>query len=676
MRFNRTTGVIAGLAISLLGATVMAPGTATGSSLATAAGPGITIVPAPVEPGEAQFVPGTSNVVPPTAPPATDIGKQPVQSLAVPYYACPGFSGLDAQNPLANLYRDEFTWAPYAPTKVGNGGGNINWAANPYKNASWYMWLHSLRWLGQGIVAASNGDLTALTRVDTIAYDWYRDNPYSWKGNVGAWESTMHRTNVLICLRQAVLSGLQVTTLPAHYAWIDTALLSHARFLTNYWSGAWNHGTDESIALFGVGVTLNRSDYKNLAVQRLAAGITTSIDSQGSTNEQSTGYASFNYSLWGRAIAVLQNGGVDPGTTMSTRRALLGKWLALATNSLGKLPQIGDTELQATYPWPGTPMEYAGSLGSKGTVPPWRIGVYTNGYVFGRTGWGTDPARGFTGESAYSIRFGPARAFHGHSDHTGITYTARGRDIVINGGYAAYNAGCVAHVDAQSECAQRADHADVDRREPGDEADGVLGQDDVGVVPVQRRARVRHQPGPFGPGVEGPRPARHLGPRVGEDGSGVPDAVAPAGGPTRDCLLANHCRCDGAGRQHQDRRLPGALPAGASARGDPGQAGSDESDPGLDLSEQLRPQVGADGHDGALRQDGVDPVVRRPGPRVRIGHLQRPLLRYDVRRHPQRRRQDHRDRHLRRRLPVPGRLIRRRHFEETSARVDAARAPR
>ncbi|GAA2807034.1 heparinase II/III domain-containing protein [Kribbella solani] len=434
MRFNRTAGAVLGIAGLVLGA-----GTAAGATPVST--PGIAIAPAPAGPGDAQFVPGASNVVPATAAPATDIGKVRLRTAAAPFYACPGFSGLDAQNPLANLYADKFTWAPYAPYRVGNGGGNINWSLNPYKNASWYMWFHSLRWLGQGIIAAGKGDLTALTRVNTIAYDWYRDNPYSWKANVGAWESTMHRTNVLICLRQAILSGLQVTTLPTRYAWLDTALLSHARFLTNYWSGAWNHGTDESIALFGVGVTLNRADYKNLAVQRLAAGITTSIDAQGSTNEQSAGYAAFNYSLWGRAITVLRNGGVDPGTTISARRDLLAKWLTLATNSLGKLPQIGDTELQATYPYAGTPMEYAGSLGSRGTVPPWRVGVYSNGYVFGRTGWGTDPARGFGDESAYSIRFGSARAFHGHSDHTGITYTARGRDIIINGGYAAYNAG-------------------------------------------------------------------------------------------------------------------------------------------------------------------------------------------------------------------------------------------
>ncbi|TDD23759.1 hypothetical protein E1218_17530 [Kribbella turkmenica] len=436
MRFTRTAGVAVAIALLLAGAQA-----AEGETRSPGAPPGIQIVPGPEGPGEAQFVPGASNVVPATAPPATDIGTSKVQSLAAPFYACPGFSGIDRTNPLANLYRDTYAWGPYAPVKVGNGGGNINWLANPYKNASWYMWFHSLRWLGQGIIAGGKGDLAAMTRVNTIAWDWYRDNPYSWKGNVGAWESTMHRANVLICLRQAILSGLQVTTVPARYAWIDTALLSHARFLTYNWSGAWNHGTDESIALFGLGCTLNRTDYKNLAVQRFGAAITTSIDAQGSTNEQSTGYAAFNYSLWGRAVAVMQNCGVSPGTTIPARRALLAKWLTLATNSLGKLHQLGDTELQATYPWPGTPMEYAGSLGTKGTVPPWRVGVYAAGHVFGRTGWGTDPARRFAGESTYSIRFGPARAFHGHSDHTSITYTSRGRDIVIDGGYAAYSAG-------------------------------------------------------------------------------------------------------------------------------------------------------------------------------------------------------------------------------------------
>jgi len=417
-----------------LAALALCVGAAATAESAPAASPGITVLAGIPEPPESQFVAGASNYVPPVAAAATDI--RPRVSLAAGFYTCPGFSGIDRPNPVANLYGDLFAWSTFPAYKVGNGSGNINWQLNPYNNASWYMWFHSLRWLGQGIVAAGQGDLTAMARVNTIAYDWYRDNPYSWHSNAGAWESTMHRTNVLICLRQAIISGLQATTLPAQYAWVDAALAIHGRFLTAYWSGAWNHGTDESIALFGAGCTLNRSDFKQTAQSRMASAITTAIDSQGSTNEQSTGYAAFNYNLWGRASTALQNCGVDPGTTISGRRSLLATWLALATNSLGKLPQIGDTDLQNTAQVAGTPMEYAGSLGTAGTVPPRRVGVFTAGYVFGRTGWGTE--RPFTGESAYSIRFGPAYAIHGHSDHMSMTYTSRGRDIVIDSGSPPY----------------------------------------------------------------------------------------------------------------------------------------------------------------------------------------------------------------------------------------------
>ena len=404
-------------------------------------GPGIAVAADLPEPPGAQFVPGATNVIAATAAPAKDIttrrdARTTAGAAAAGTYTCPGFSTVDDATPLSSVMQDVYAWGGFKPYKVGNGSGNINWKLNPYSNPSWYMWFHSLRWLGQGITAASQGDTNALAHVTTIVHDWVLDNPYSWKADVGAWESTMHRTNVIICTRQAVLAGLNVTTLPAQYAWLDAALLDHATFLVNNWSGAWNHGTDESIALFGVGCTLDRADYKTLAQNRLAAAITTSIDAQGSTNEQSTAYAQFNYSLWGRAVDVLRACGADPGTTITTRRALMADWLALATNSLGNLHQIGDSEVVRTAPIAGTPLEYAGSQGASGIAPTQRVGVYSAGYVFGRSGWGTNAT--FADQSSYSIRYGPARQLHGHSDHTSLTYTARGRDIVIDGGHAGY----------------------------------------------------------------------------------------------------------------------------------------------------------------------------------------------------------------------------------------------
>ena len=404
----------------------------------TAGGPGIAIAADLPEPEGSQFVPGATNVVPADQAPATDITtpKSAKTTAAAGTYTCPGFSSVDDATPVSYLLQDTYAWGGFKAYKVGNGSGNINWKLNPYNNPSWYMWFHSLRWLGQGVVAAGQGETAALGRVTTILHDWVVDNPYSWKANVGAWESTMHRTNVILCTRQAVLAGLGVSTLPAAYAWIDKALLDHAAFLVYNWSGAWNHGTDESLALFGVGCTLNRADYKKLAQDRLAAGITTSIDSQGSTNEQSTAYAQFNYSLWGRAIDVLKACGADPGTTISTRRALMAQWLALATTPQGTLHQIGDSEVVRTAAVAGTPLEYAGSLGTAGVAPAQRVGIYSAGYVFGRSGWGQGGS--FGGESAYSLRYGPGRQMHGHSDHMSLTYSARGRDILIDGGHAGY----------------------------------------------------------------------------------------------------------------------------------------------------------------------------------------------------------------------------------------------
>ncbi|MFG1816179.1 heparinase II/III family protein [Kribbella sp. NPDC049174] len=365
----------------------------------------------------------------PPTPTATQAPKQNV-------YTCPAYSGIDRTNPLANLYRDTFTWGTSAPYQVGNGKGDVDWSLNPYENPSWYMWFHSLRWLGKGITAAGKGDKQALARVSAIARDWVKDNPYTWKSNIGAYESTMHRTNVLICLRQATLTALKTTKLPLSYTWLDKALQEHAWFLQKNYSGDWNHGTDESVALFGIGCTLNRPDLKKIAADRLSSAIKTSIDTQGSTNEQSTAYAQFNYSLWGRAIDVLQKCGVDPGTTIKARRRELAKWLALATNSLGNLHQIGDSEVVKTAPVEGTVLEYAGTLGRRGIRPSQRIGIFDAGYIFGRTGWGE--TRPFTQESTYSIRFGPARKLHGHEDHTSVTYTSHGRDILIDGGHSGY----------------------------------------------------------------------------------------------------------------------------------------------------------------------------------------------------------------------------------------------
>jgi hypothetical protein len=144
----------------------------------------------------------------------------------------------------------------------------------------------------------------------------------------------------------------------------------------------------------------------------------------------------FNHRLWGRAVNALTRCGTDPGTEIEQRRQALAEWIALATTSTGELHQLGDTIRQKPDAVAGTPLEYAATLGERGVRPGRRTAVFDAGYVFGRTGWGE--TRPFTEESTYSIRFGPVRNFHGHDDHTSITYTSHGRDILIDPGSAPY----------------------------------------------------------------------------------------------------------------------------------------------------------------------------------------------------------------------------------------------
>ncbi|MFC6159842.1 heparinase II/III domain-containing protein [Kribbella jiaozuonensis] len=414
---------------------VLMPGTRDRSTPIVATGSPTPSKPKSSTPSPKVTIPdSTDEPLPGVDTPATPPPATPVANTGT--YECSGYSGIQAKVPVSMLMNDTFSWGDDPPYKVGNGNGDINWRSDPYKKPSWYMWLHSLRWLGQGIEAGQRGDRKVLAHTMAIIHDWVQDNPYSWKGDVGAWEATMHRTNVLLCARQAVLTGMHVRTLPTQYAWLDKALVDHAQFMIVNWSGPSNHGTDESIALFGVGCTLKRPELKTLAVNRLTEAITTAIDTQGSTNEQSVGYAMFNYLLWGRATTVLQRCGSNPGPVISQRRAALSEWLALATKSTGELAQVGDAVAQKPTGAAGTALDYVATLGKRGTKPPKRVAVYDAGYIFGRTGWGE--TRPFAQESTYSIRYGVARTLHGHDDHMSITYSSHGRDVLIDPGHSGY----------------------------------------------------------------------------------------------------------------------------------------------------------------------------------------------------------------------------------------------
>ncbi|HEY4571989.1 MAG TPA: hypothetical protein VIH10_21105, partial [Kribbella sp.] len=117
------------------------PVAASATPTATLNPPRPTLASSTPTPGD-EPLPGVDT--PATPPPPTPVAVTGT-------YECPGFSGIESKVPVSMLMNDTFSWGDDPPYKVGNGNGDINWRSDPYHKPSWYMWLHSLRWLGQGI---------------------------------------------------------------------------------------------------------------------------------------------------------------------------------------------------------------------------------------------------------------------------------------------------------------------------------------------------------------------------------------------------------------------------------------------------------------------------------------------------------------------------------------------
>jgi hypothetical protein len=58
--------------------------------------------------------------------------------------------------------------------------------------------------------------------------------------------------------------------------------------------------------------------------------------------------------------------------------------------------------------------------------------------TFGRAARSWREAATFADQSFYSLRFGPGTEIHGHADHMGLTYYARGRNLIVDAGHTGY----------------------------------------------------------------------------------------------------------------------------------------------------------------------------------------------------------------------------------------------
>jgi hypothetical protein len=232
-------------------------------------------------------------------------------------------------------------------------------------------------------------------------------------------------------------------------AWIHDQIPVLLDYYAVHWQGAYNHGLSQDLELLRAGCAYPASQWggkpatwREIARQQMIDSFSANqygpaIDAQGATNEQATGYANFDFGLWSTAETDLSACHEPLPAWISSRIDQMPLFLALATMPDGRLVQIGDTYNVTPRDRAGTPLRYAATMGSHGSAPGQRIGVYTAaGYVFGHSGWGN--AATFGQMSFYSLRFGPGTEIHGHPDHMGLTYYARGRNLIVNAGHDGY----------------------------------------------------------------------------------------------------------------------------------------------------------------------------------------------------------------------------------------------
>lgn len=321
----------------------------------------------------------------------------------------------------------------FDPVRIGKGP-RFDWEFDPFGHPSWVARFRSLTWV-QPLLRLTGERDAYRKRAESILRDFVAANPLSVAAPPApVWEPTItaKRAETLLC----------ATGVLGDATWLSAGLAEHGTLLADRWSGAWNRGTMEIRALLALGCLTGNDGWVALAERRVAESFSDTwpapvIGVDGSTNEQALSYARTVYWLWRQIARDLAACGREVPDVIPARLPLLLRFLADATMPNGHLVPLGDTYASLDPPRvKGSPGEYAGTLGERGTAPEHLVGVYAGGYVFGRSGWGTE--RPFGEESFYSLRFGPGRQFHGHNDHQSLTWFAGGRQLLVDSGHEGY----------------------------------------------------------------------------------------------------------------------------------------------------------------------------------------------------------------------------------------------
>ena len=320
------------------------------------------------------------------------------------------------------------------------------WREDPYANASWRLYYHSLGWL---LAADASGQATDHQQIATYLLDWIDENdPGSWD-TCSPWDDlavSLRTDNMVLLLSGALrdsLAGEQLASVIQEVGF-------HGQLLASYlddalWRGH-NHRMFHALSLYNLATAFpelaGAQQWKARALESIQSLPSEMVDPlEGVSLEQAPSYHYLAIDLFVRADDYLSKWGAGLDDDTSGLLARMLDFAAVITRPDGSVPAIGDTPYRGTAPL--TYLQEALDIGINSEMARFLL-------THGRTGM-APPEASFYPRSGYAVfrssrtgsiddllhvvfDAGPSRRIHGHDDALNVVVAIGGREVIVDSG--------------------------------------------------------------------------------------------------------------------------------------------------------------------------------------------------------------------------------------------------
>lgn len=313
-------------------------------------------------------------------------------------------------------------------------GKNPSWRRQASLDASGNGLMGSLHWTMPLLrVGMKTGNRAMVRRFYYLIEDWIRNNP-------------PHRPRQSDFYGQ-IESGFRMLTLscalagPApHRRFLVKAMRVQGQVAARRWHSVNNTSFHQASGIFAIGCSLGDSSLRRKGWRFMKRISSRMIESDGSVHEGSLNYSRNTYIWTQQEIARVRacSAAVPPSLARSYR---IPGFITAGTRPDRRMEAIGDGGAQRNsvdITTPGSQFRYAVTGGTEGSVPTALFSRFRTGFIFGRSGWGTQ--RAFNRETFYSVRTGPGPAieYHAHRDAGALTVASGGSQLLFDAGQYRY----------------------------------------------------------------------------------------------------------------------------------------------------------------------------------------------------------------------------------------------